>query len=116
MAFELRVCVISDAEPWFYDMQGIQCRGILCNLVAYLSKSMNFSYSFTDSPDSLGVEGTGQQWNGIIGYFQRNVINFILFNLKNCDSLSGMRKRDFSSLRFGENCPWVLKIFLRQKR
>jgi len=33
-------------RPWIYDINGYKCKGILCQLLGYVSKSLNFSYYF----------------------------------------------------------------------
>ena len=33
-------------RPWMYDINGFNCKGIHCQLLGYVSKSLNYSYYF----------------------------------------------------------------------
>ena len=77
MIQQLRISV-SSKEPWFREFPANRCGGILCNLLNYLATSLKFNYSLTRVAENMGIEGAGQQWNGIIGCLQRKVIKFLV--------------------------------------
>jgi len=64
--------ILNPNEPWIYDINGQNCKGIQCQLLLYVSKSMNFSYQFIidDFQSTPFPNGT---WTGFMGRMQQNV-------------------------------------------
>ena len=67
--------IINAHKPWMYDINVTNCHGdchgVLCNLLTYLSNSLNFSYNFIIESD-YGVKNNGS-YSGYMGHLQRNV-------------------------------------------
>ena len=78
MVVNLRV-ISSVKLPWFKQINQTECIGHYCDILKYLARSANFSFSFVNFSGEFGRESKGNQWNGTIGQFQRNVILFIAF-------------------------------------
>ena len=60
-------------KPWIYVNNQTNCEGILCHLIKYLSKSLNFSYNLILDDEGQGFKLPNGQWSGVFGRFQRNV-------------------------------------------
>ena len=72
MTLNLRVAVYPH-KPLFYGNDLVQCEGILCDLIKYLSKSMNFTTHYIRSYDRGRFEASNNSWSGAVGLLQRNV-------------------------------------------
>ena len=60
--------------PWMSVRADNDCEGILCHLLKYVSKSMNFSYTLFGQNESLGTKLANGSWTGGISHLQTNVI------------------------------------------
>ena len=75
MYSHLRI-VLDPLPPWIYlnKSKGEQhCTGIQCQLLKYISKSLNFSYEFIIDKQGMGYELKNKSWNGFMGQIARNV-------------------------------------------
>ena len=71
--------VIFPHKPWIIINKSIDrqyCEGIQCDLLKYVSKSMNFSYEFIIEKSVIGWKLQNNSWNGMIGKIDRNVCQF----------------------------------------
>ena len=61
--------------PWIVlENKNFQdCIGILCDLVKYLAKSMNFTYDFISEAGGSGVLLANGSWTGLISKFVKGV-------------------------------------------
>ena len=61
--------LITPHEPWLYNISGTNCHGVLCNLLTYLTMSLNFTYDFVkgwkyfDSNQNKSLNGAVSQYN-----------------------------------------------------
>ena len=84
--------IVSPNNPWFLLNNHTDCEGILCHLFKYLSKSLNFNYTFIVNNGSQVSKGTR---DGNYGRFLRNVFKLslkaiqIFKNIKYFDLLGG---------------------------
>ena len=62
-------------EPWLIIKNGIQCEGILCELIIYLSNSLNFSYSF-ENLRSFGFNTSFENYSKELIADFRNDVSF----------------------------------------
>ena len=67
MSKHLRV-VASTIVPWIMRINDHECKKILCELIKYLSKSLNFTYNLIDP-----VHVKGNAKGRAITHIQRNV-------------------------------------------
>ena len=68
--------VLDPHKPWIIINKTIDrqyCEGIQCNLLKYISKSMNFSYEFLIDKQGMGYRLKNKTWNGFMGRIARNV-------------------------------------------
>jgi hypothetical protein len=104
----LRLVVDPTVIPWVFITETIDkqyCTGILCGLLEYVSKSLNFSYEFVKELDGIGHELSNGSWVGFMGrilkdvnHFQNSKFSRIL--IKICLLYIGGR-RGFQSVRNG---------------
>jgi hypothetical protein len=67
---------INPHNPWIVINETIDnqyCEGIQCQLLKYVSKSLNFSYEFIIDRDGVGYELSDNSWKGFIGRIVNNV-------------------------------------------
>ena len=70
-------------EPWISrESTNIRCYGIQCNMVKYLTKSMNFTYELIDDRTGNGFQLKNGIWTGVLGRFERGVNNLIFSLVK----------------------------------
>ena len=64
-------------KPWvsISSNNSNDCTGIQCNMVKYLAKSLNFTFDFIDEKEGNGYQLKNGTWTGVLGRFQRKVIN-----------------------------------------
>ena len=55
------------------ENDNINCTGITCNLIKYLSRSLNFTYEFIKYSEKISFRLPNGSWPGLIGLFQRDV-------------------------------------------
>jgi len=68
--------VINSHNPWIIVNQTIDkqyCEGIQCELLKYVSKSLNFTYEFICDKMGMGYQLENKTWNGFFGRIDRNV-------------------------------------------
>ena len=63
--------------PWMHTINGTDCKGIHCNLLTYLSLSLNFTYNFIVESEGLGIVSANGSWTGALGILQRDVRKII---------------------------------------
>ncbi len=72
--------------PWIFIKETIDkqyCEGIQCQLLKYLSKSLNFTYEFIIESDGVGQELSNVLWKGFISRIFNDVrLTFIESELK----------------------------------
>ncbi len=67
---------IDPHNPWIVINETIDkqyCEGIQCQLLKYVSKSLNFTYEFIIDRGENGYELSNGSWNGFIGRIFKNV-------------------------------------------
>jgi hypothetical protein len=67
---------INPLNPWIVINETIDkqyCEGIQCQLLKYVSKSLNFTYEFIIDRDGVGYELSNNSWKGFIGRIFNNV-------------------------------------------
>jgi hypothetical protein len=68
--------VIDPHNPWIVINETIDkqyCEGIQCQLLKYVSKSLNFTYEFIRESDGIGHELSNNSWKGFIDRIFNNV-------------------------------------------
>jgi len=68
--------IIDPNIPWIYVNQTIDkqyCEGIQCQLLKYVSKSLNFSYEFVFEKEGIEYGLENKTWTGFMGAINRNV-------------------------------------------
>ena len=68
----LRV-IVRPHKPLFYGNYHVKCEGVLCHLIEYLSKSMNFTPHFIIGNDRGTFDTRNNSWSEVLGLIQRNV-------------------------------------------
>ena len=78
----LRLKLSADPRnPWnYFEPNNNTCIGIQCNLIQYLSKSLNFTYDLVYEPRGVGHAFPNRSWDGMIGRIIRNVCLILLFD------------------------------------
>ena len=69
----LRIVSYKQQKPWMMRKGQNDCQLVLCELIKYLSRSMNFTYNFIDVTHFGIFNAQNQSWSGAMGRFQRNV-------------------------------------------
>lgn len=61
--------------PWIVlvNNNNRRCRGLQCDLLNYLSRSLNFTYEISSTKEGPGLELANGSWTGLIGKIQSNV-------------------------------------------
>ncbi len=68
--------VINPYNPWIVINETIDkqyCKGIQCELLKYVSKSLNFSYEFVIGGNDKKDESSNELWTGRIDRIFKNV-------------------------------------------
>ena len=68
--------IVADAyEPWIYfiDLIKGKCIGIQCEIINYLSRSLNISYNIITVSTGAGTLLPNNTWTGFFGKFINNV-------------------------------------------
>ena len=60
---------VSQNRPWTFKNNEMRWEGILCSLIEYVSKSLNFTYSLNE--ETFGPKSETTEFS-----FKNNVINF----------------------------------------
>ena len=72
MTLKLKAIVIRH-PPWLYGNHPVNCRGILCDLIKYLTKSLNSTYTLIEAHETGTFVKSNNSWTGSLGQLQRNV-------------------------------------------
>jgi len=67
---------INPHNPWIVINETIDkqyCEGIQCQLLKYVSKSLNFSYEFITDGNRTRQKSSNESWTGPIGRIFNNV-------------------------------------------
>ncbi len=67
---------INPHNPWIVINETIDkqyCKGIQCEILKYVSKSLNFTYEFIRESDGPGYELSNGSWKGHIGRIVKDV-------------------------------------------
>jgi hypothetical protein len=68
--------VIDPHKPWILINETIDkqyCEGIQCQLLKYVSKSLNFTYEFITDEEGFGLQLSDKSWTGVVGRILKNV-------------------------------------------
>jgi hypothetical protein len=68
--------VIEPHNPWIVINETIDkqyCEGIQCDLLKYVSKSLNFSYEFITDEIEIENKSSGKLWGPAIALIHENV-------------------------------------------
>src|SRR4051812_24486158 len=82
MSKHFRLTAITFPPFIFINFEKNSCKGITCDLMKYVSTSLNFTYQYVpyDSPVSFPLENGS--WTGLVGLIQRGVcFSFECINL-----------------------------------
>ena len=60
-------------KPWLTIKSNNDCEGIQCDLIKYLSRSMNFTFEFIGQVIGTGHQLPNGSWTGCIGRIDRDV-------------------------------------------
>ena len=83
MSSNLRL-IVRPQSPWFIGNDLVNCQGILCPLIKYLSESLNFTYTLTQAYEIGTFTEWNHSWTGALGHLHRNVPDhddFVFFKL-----------------------------------
>ena len=63
----------TEFDPWISIKSINDCEGIQCDLIKYLSRSLNFTFEFVKQEIGTGNRLPNGSWTGCIGRIDRNV-------------------------------------------
>ena len=59
------------------ENDSINCKGITCNLIKYLSRSLNFTFDFIKYREKISYRLPNGNWTGLIGLIQQGVCLYL---------------------------------------